>query len=398
MLRFARPGLAFLVVLMVSAPAPGGAAHATPRVPAARATPRAPAVQAAAGYGSALPRFALFGWVSPPRESTTAGRYAELAATGFNVTVLAWEDAGTAAENLVRLDLTRPLGLRNLLLDNDLDSVSTSNPASLALADTIVARYKDDPAFLGYYLGDEPPASYFPRLGEWFDILRERDPVHPAWNSLGARGAFATPADFRAYVEQYVAATHPAVLCNNQYDFQVTGDAHFLTENVATLGSVARANDVPFWGVVLLVEHWIYRHVTEGMLRWQVAQWLAGGAHGIGYFTYWTPAPLPGYGWGPAMIEWGTGARTPYYDMVTALNARLAPLGDTLAGLRWLATEHAGSVPPGGVPFVPDTLLLAVAGRATLGRFADSMDVPYVFVANADSLSPQMVSLTLADG
>lgn len=375
--RSARPLLALFVLWMAAVPAPAGAAP---------------------GYGSALPRFALFGWVSPPSESTTVARYTELAAAGFNVTVTAQDEPGTFTENRLRLDVTRRLGLRNLLLDNDLDSVSIAVPASLALADTIVARYKNDPAFLGYYLGDEPPAWYFARLGEWFEILRARDPAHPAWNSLRPRWMFGSAAEFQAYLQQYVAATHPAVLCNNQYDFTTTGDMHYLTENVATLGAVARASGVPFWGIVQLVEHWRYRHVTEGMLRWQIAQWLAGGAHGIGYFTYWTPPSTPDITWQPAMIEWGTGARTPYYDMVTALNVRLASLGGTLAGLTWRATEHAGSVPYGGVPFTPDTVLAAVAGRATLGWFRDTNGLAYLFLANADSLSPRTVTLTLTDG
>lgn len=368
------------------------------RIDAAAPPARAGAPAANAAYGSALPRFARFGWVSPPRTFENAARYAELAGAGFNVTVLAWDDTGTVAENHLRLDLARPLGLECLLVDNDLDSLSLSKPASLAFADTIVARYQSDPAFLGWYLGDEPPASYFPRLGEWFSILRPRDPAHPAWNSLGPRGAFPTRAAFETYVQQYVDATHPAVLCNNQYDFTTTGDAGKLTENIASLGAIARAQGIPFWGVVQLVEHWIFRHVTDGMLRWQVGQWLAWGAHGIGYFTYWTPAPDSAYHWQPAMIEWGTGARTPYYDLVKALDARLAPLGNTLAGMTWVATEHAGSVPPGGVPFAPDTVLAAVSGRATIGEFADSLGVAHVFVVNADSLAARTITLSLAAG
>ena len=355
-------------------------------------------VAAASGYGSALPRFALFGWVSPPSESTTVSRYAELAATGFNVTVNAADEPGTYAYNRLRLDVTRPLGLKNLLLDNDLDSVSTAVPASLAFADTIVARYKDDPAFLGYYLGDEPPDWYFPRIGEWFEILRQRDPAHPAWNSLRPRWMFASAAELRDHLQQYVDATHPAVLCNNQYDFTTTGDLNLLTENVATVGAVARANGVPFWGIVQLVEHWRYRHVTEGMLRWQVAQWLAWGAHGIGYFTYWTPPPSPDITWAPAMIAWGTGERTSYYDMVTALNARLGPMGSVLADLTWRTAEYAGSVPPGGDPFRPDSVVIAVGGRATLGWFVDGRGLPYLFLANADSLLPQQITLTFARG
>ena len=350
------------------------------------------------GVRLGAPGFALFGWASPPRESTTVERYAELAATGFNVTLTALGETGTWADNRVRLDVTRPFGLQNLLLDNDLDSVFTDVPASLALADTIVARYRDDPAFLGYYLGDEPQANVFPRLGEWFQVLRERDPAHPAWNSLLPRGAFATVADFEAYLRQYVAATHPAVLCNNQYDFLIAGDAHQLTENVAALGAVARENGVPFWGVVQLEEHWRYRCVTEGMLRWQIAQWLAGGATGIGYFTYWTPEGVPGQVWEPSMIDRATGEPTAYYDLVTALNARLAPLGRVLAELAWVATEHAGSVPPGGRPFTPGPVLTGVSGRATLGWFAGPRGLVYLLLANADSLSSRTVTLSLADG
>ncbi len=353
----------------------------------------------AVAYGAALPRFALFGWVSPPAGFSTTERYAELAATGFNLTVLAWDDSGTATQNRERLELTRNLGLKHLMLDNDLDSIFIDRPETFALADTIVARYREEPGFLGYYLGDEPPASAFGRLGEWFEMLRQRDPAHPAWNALGPRGAFPDNAAFQAYVQAYVDATHPAVLCNNQYDFSNTfGDLHKLTENVATMGSVARAEGIPFWGVVNLVEHWIFRHVTEGMLRWQIAQWLAGGATGIGYFTYWTPAPNAEYNWQPAMIEWGTGARAPAYDMVREIDRRLAPMGNTLAGMRWLRAQQSGSVQPGGTLFTPDSVLLAVQGRATIGRFVDSTGTACAFVANSDSASARTLILTLGPG
>lgn len=378
--------IALLAALLVGADIAGAAAEP------------APATLATSGYGSALPRFALFGWLSPPRESTTVARYQELAATGFNVTLPVLGETGTLADNLVRLDVTRPLGIGNLLLDNDLDSVWARVPASLEIADRIVARYKDDPAFLGYYLGDEPPADYFPRLGEWFDLLRARDPAHPAWNSLRPRWFFPSRDSFRVYLQEYVDATHPAVLCNNQYDFTLWGDSQLLTENIATLGSIARASGVPFWGVVQLAEHWRYRQVTPGMLRWQIAQWLAWGASGIGYFTYWTPPPDAGTLWKPAMIEWGTGERTPNYELVTGLNSRVAPLGNLLAGMQWVTTRHAGSVPPGGVAFTPDSMLTAVEGRATLGWFADSTFTVFLFVANSDSLLPQQLTLTFASG
>src|SRR5262249_18632815 len=85
---------------------------------------RAPRVVALPSPGTAsLPRFALFGWVAPPADSTAPARYAELAGAGFNTTVLAWLDPGQLSWNLQRLACSQPVGVRNLLLDLRLDGV-----------------------------------------------------------------------------------------------------------------------------------------------------------------------------------------------------------------------------------------------------------------------------------
>src|SRR5215471_11732311 len=80
-------------------------------------TPALPARPEANPGTATLSRFTLYGWVAPPTTFTTAERYAEFANAGFNTTVLAWEDPGSLAENLKRLEFSRPVGVRNLLLD-----------------------------------------------------------------------------------------------------------------------------------------------------------------------------------------------------------------------------------------------------------------------------------------
>jgi hypothetical protein len=357
-----------------------------------------PDAGASARLAKALPRFALFGWVSPPLESTTVARYAELAGAGFNTAVLAWEDSGRVADNLARIAASDGTGLHLLLFDRDLARFPVGTPGWFTMLDSVTQRYRTAPGFLGYYLGDEPTQAEFRDLGRFASELRARDPEHPPWNNLLGLGAFASRADFERYVRSYVATVRPAVLCDDQYDFLVTGDRLQLTENIATLGSIARENGLPFWGIIQLVRHAMFRDVTEGLLRWQVAQWLAYGARGIGYFTYWTPAPNPAMNWQPAMIEWGSGNRTPFYDMVRQLNQRVAPMGDTLATMQWLGVAHAGSVPPGGTPFSPGGLLAGAEGRATIGYFSDAAAAPLLFVANADSLAPAVVTLAPAGG
>ncbi len=344
-----------------------------------------------------LPRFALFGWVAPPADSTTPARYAELAEAGLNVTVLAWEDPGIVPENLRRLQYSAPLGVQNLLLDQRLDRVHEHEPSSMAVLDSIVTAYRDQPAFLGYYLGDEPGTERFSRLGEWFRLLRAHDPLHPAWNNLIGRSAFVSREAWLGYMRDYIEATQPAVLCTDHYDHLVGRDRGQFIDNVAGTAQVAREYGLPFWGIVLVIRHLEYREVDDALLRWQVAQWLSYGSRGIGYFTYWTPAPDPdpAVGWAEGMIRWGTGERTSHYDQVRVLNLRLKPLGEALAGLVWLSTEHSGGTPLGGTAFAADSLVSAVEGRVSLGTFADAGGVPYLFVANRDSAAAQRVALEL---
>jgi hypothetical protein len=364
------------------------------RAPARSSPPAAPL---APHPGRAtLPRFALFGWVSPPADSTTAGNYAELAGAGLNLTVLAWEDPGLVAPNLARLEVSAPVGVKNLLLDNRLDHVRENDPASHATLDSITAAYRDHPAFLGYYLGDEPPADRFPRIAEWFRLLRSRDPLHPGWNNLFGRGAFPNGEAFLTYLRDYVTQVQPAVLSTDHYDHFVNGERGQFIENVAGTAQVAREAGIPFWGIVLLTQHGTYRPMDDGLLAWQVAQWLSYGARGIGYFTYWSVAPEyePEHAWKDGMVRWD-GTRSPHYDRVRALNEVVKPVGEALAGLTWLGTEHAGGVPVGGTAFAPDELVAAVEGRATLGTFVAHGGRPHLFVANRDSSAGRTITLEL---
>src|SRR5262245_626084 len=344
---------------------------------------------------ASLPPFALFGWVSPPTDFTSAERYAELADAGLNVTVLAWQDPGTKFENAKRLEFTRPVGVRNLLLDLRLDQVHEDQPASMAVLDSIVATYRDDPAFLGYYLGDEPRIDEFPRIAESFRRLRARDPGHPGWDNLAGRFGFGTRDAWIAYLRAYASQIQPAVLSTDHYDHHVDGDRGQFIENVAGTAQVAREYGLPFWGIVLVIKHRDFRDVDDGLLRWQVAQWVSYGARGIGYFTYWTPAPDTSEHWDEGMIRYN-GERGSHYDQVRTLNLRLKPMGEAISGLAWLSTEHGGGTPIGGTAFAPDSLVERLEGRATLGTFADAQGAPYLFLVNRDSSATQTLALELA--
>src|SRR5262249_42813788 len=248
---------------------------------------------------------------------------------------------------------------------------------------------------LGYSLGDEPPRTEFPRLAEFFRLLRAHDPLHPGWNNLLGRIGFRSRDDWIAYLRDYASQVKPAVLSTDHYDHFVNGERGEFVENVAGTAQVAREYGLPFWGIVLVTQHLTFRAVDDALLRWQVAQWLSYGAAGIGYFTYWTPAPDSTLNWHDGMIRWGSGERGPHYEQVRSLNARLLPLGEVLRGLAWLSTEHANGTPQGGTAFAADSLVLSVEGRAALGTFADDAGTPYLFLANRDSSTARPLALEL---
>ena len=189
---------------------------------------------------------------------------------------------------------------------------STDVPASLRSPTRSVARYKDDPAFLGYYLGDEPGADVFPRWESGSRSCASAIPRIRRGTASGRAGPSprrrlpGPPATVRGRDAPRGALQQPVRFPDPWRD------AHQLTENVAKPRS-GRAGERS-----AVLGHrparrstGAYRHVTEGMLRWQIAQWLAGGAQGIGYFTYWTPDGVPGQVWEPAMIEWAPARARP---------------------------------------------------------------------------------------
>jgi len=349
-----------------------------------------------AAAASAVPRFTLFGWVSPPPDQTTPARYAEMASVGMNVALPAWDDPHDRDENLRRLDLAAAHGMRCFVADERFSTVvalGVDTPEALARIDSIVADYRHHPAFLGYYLGDEPKSDAWPVLQKLFPALRARDPDHPAWNNLAGIRGFGDSALWVADNRGYLERMHPAVLCDAHYDFRIGFDYGEFVMNAAALRAWSLEYGIPFWSIVQLVPHANVRPITQGELAWQVSMLLAYGARGIGYFTYWTPAPDPQVNWGPAIITYD-GTRTPWYDVVRQLNLPVRLAGETLATLNWVSTQHAGSVPRGGAPFRGDDWLAAVDGRAAIGRFSDAAGVPYLLVVNADSLAAQDIGLT----
>ncbi len=359
------------------------------------ASASAPRAARATAIPDPLRHFALFGWVSPPVESTNAARFDELSQLALNVALPAWLDSGRLVANQQRMGLAAPRGVRCLAWDNRLEGLDFNDPGSPAILDSVVADYRSDPGFFGYYFTDEPQPAESPRLARYYAELASRDPAHPSFDNLIGRGGFSTRAEWESYVRQFADTVHPTVLCDALYDFLVGSDRGLFVENAAGLRALADEYGIPFWGIVLLVQHGSYRDLTPGELRWQVSMLLAYGARGVGYFTYWTPAPDPVWNWQPAVIGYD-GVRSRWYTVLQGFNPSVRAAGETLASLAWISTQHAGSQPVGGAAFARDGWIASVAGRAAIGRFKGDPTSRFVLVVNADSSGAQTIALSFA--
>jgi hypothetical protein len=195
-------------------------------------------------------------------------------------------------------------------------------------------------------------------------------------------------------VRAYLDSTRAPVLCYNEYDFQISGDKQLYVRQLAAAASIAGEYGIPFWVITLVIQHFDYRALTDGELRWQGSMALAYGARGVGYFTYWTPPFDPVIQWHYGLID-TAGRPTHWYDAVAVFNPRLVAAGRVLARMNRLWTAHAGSVPPGAAALEAQAWLSSVTGRAAIGAFADSSGGRYLLVANSDSLAGRDVTLSL---
>jgi len=287
-------------------------------------------------------------WCGPPDPHINVEQYRRIAEAGFNWLMPPCEGASTRERNLRILDTARAAGLKAFLQDERIPNRITGEPDARQRLDAVVADYSRHPAFAGYFVWDEAPASMFAGLGEVVSYLREKDPAHPAYlniwpNYAGPR--YLGTATYAEHVTEFLRQVKPFVLSYDHYPFLKERDRPEYFSNLTAIRTHAQRAAIPFWQIIQLVPHGGYRPVTEGELRWQAFHTLAHGGQGVMYFTYWTPDD-PAFQWGPAIIA-RDGTPTPQYEVVKRVNADLRAVGRHLVRGVHATVFHAGTPAPG---------------------------------------------------
>ena len=365
-------------------------------------------------------RFPIGLWSPPPPAQTTAERYQQIAAAGFDF-VVGGNGVVNDTTNPGALDAAAANALRFVLTDSklrkiirDSTSATSTDPQEQARLriERLVQLYGGHPALGGLNLYDEPGRALFGIVGYARGVLQglapDRLPYVNAWPSYASSSALGT-SSYEEYLQLYLAEVNPPFLCFDHYPLlSGTGVTPDYFYNWAVIRRFALGAGIPSWVFIQSVDFWGVnvrerRRPNEAEIRWQINVSLAYGAKGIQYFTYWTPSVAP-----DASIQFGEslvsreGALTPLYDSAKRANAYLKAIGKVLLPLTSESVVHANEtpLPSGANAFEADGYVASVSGSPViLGRFRDPAGGTerYLLVANRSFANAAETRLTLSN-
>lgn len=341
--------------------------------------PQVPAIQAAQQQWK-TEVFPISFWCGPPPEFVNEERYQQIKDAGFTYIMPNCAGGSTPEGNQKILDVAEKVGLKAFLLDPRMPRGVPDEASRQRIAE-IVAAYHEHPAFAGYFIGDEPGAGAFAAIGETVAVLRELDPDHIAYLNLypnyAPLHALGTTT-YETYVQQFVEVVNPAVISYDHYHFLNESDRPGFMQNLETVRRVAQQSGLPFWQIVLSINHFDYRPLNEAEKRFEAMQTLAYGGKGVMFFTYWQVA-ADGH-WGDAIINFD-GTPTRQYEEVQRINRDVQAIGKYLLPATSVTAFEFGQ--PGDHTHTGDDIVRFEGPRITVGVFADGA-TRYAMFANRD--------------
>ena len=343
-------------------------------------------------------------WYGIPEAFVCRERLQEAKEAGFTVI----ECRYSKESNLRVLELCAELGLGAFVYDERMQlAVDGADGWEDALR-AMIRDYRDCPALLQWFVKDEPTDAMFSVLGRIAAFMRENDPAHPVYINLLPLVAVLPIENYERHVRGFLEAVHPALLSYDHYNLMkrevpsldglieaamspecrarnhwedklfAAYDRGDYYNNLEIIRTEAARVQIPWMQIILLVEHWDYRWLTEGEVRWEAFTSLAYGSSMLSYFTYWTPGVAHTEPWSyhHGIIE-SDGTRGEKYETVKQINRELQTLHTALDGAASTGVFHVGPESDALVhPFAGFAGLQAVcAERAVLGFFENNLFV-----------------------
>ena len=320
--------------------------------------------------------FPIMSWNSPPNDPEVLKKIHDC---GFTV-------AGFVPPSA--LDNCQKAGLKAIVSDARVSGYEWSK-VEQAKAQTNVASLIADvgqhPAVFGYYLRDEPVASWFPELEKVGSRVRELAPGK--WPYINLFPDYAEnwqlgTTNYAEYLERFISTCHPKIISYDNYSLMDDGSVrNNYWSNLEAVRAACKKHGIEFWNIVLSVAHFNYREPNAADLRFEAYTTLAYGGRGISFFTYFAPA-VGGYRGAP--ID-QFGHETSTWRAIQNVNLQVQKLGPTLLQLTSDDVYHIGKIPSGSKEPPTNSLVSGVSGNnALVGEFTHGDGSRWVMVVNKD--------------
>lgn len=297
------------------------------------------------------------------------------------------------------LRLARRLGLKVIAMPDEQDMRTwskawkqLSDPEIDARIRRVVQQCGRSETVLGYFIMDEPGASYFPALAKAVAAVKKYAPgklayinLYPGYATLGAtNGSQLETATFSEYLERFVQEAKPQVLSYDNYKVQ---DSLDLTQpdraaryfyDLLEVRRVAQKFGLPFWNIVSANQ--IRPHTTipsPANLALQAYTTLAAGGRGVSWYTYYAR------GYGYAAIDEAEN-KTVTWRHLQGVNHQIKVLGPIMNRLRSTGVFFTSPSPYPGLPALPGRVVEQIETSVPMlvGEFRSSDGADYCLVVN----------------
>lgn len=320
--------------------------------------------------------FPIMPWNSAPNDP---GVLKKIRDCGFTV-------AGFVAPSA--LDACAAAGLKAIVSDartSGYDWAAVDEPKARQNVSNLVAEVGNHSAVFGYYLRDEPPATWFGNLEKVAASIRELAPDKWAYINLFPDYAVDSQLEttgYADYLERFVTTCHPKIISYDNYSLMDDGSirSSYWT-NLEAVRNACKKHRIEFWNIVLAVAHFSYREPTPADLRFEAYTTLAYGGRGLAYFTYFAPAV--GNYRGAAIDQFGN--ETPTWHHLQNINLQIQKLGPILLKLESDDIYHIGDVPPQCKGPPTNSLVSSMpGGNFLVGEFTHQDGSRYALIVNKD--------------
>ncbi|TJZ60109.1 hypothetical protein FAZ15_14605 [Sphingobacterium olei] len=223
--------------------------------------------------------FPILAWGSIPENFTNDHYYSQLKEAGVNLSFSHFHNIGNAVK---AMDIAAKYGVKILLYCPELFSETRKT----------VEMVKDHPGLGGYFLGDEPDLSRFPKLLQWKNIISDIDKSNICYINLFPNYASVKQLGgvrYGDYINRFYSKFDLRVYSFDHYPITNGQTRKDWYGNLEIISSMTKNKNSSFWGFIKIMSIENKSEIISIQdLMLQAFVNLSYGAQGIQYYRYWS--------------------------------------------------------------------------------------------------------------